>query len=161
MPSVTTNGGMPIWAISTPLMKPASSATASAAPMPTQIEWPSFISTPTTIADSPMTEPTDRSMPPVMITAVMPKATMATSEKLRVTLNRLLDLVKVSVTVLSSTIAMSAASSTQNTWRDSSQASGPCARRLIASSSVVVFSSVVIVDSFVVLRPSRPPGSRR
>ena len=36
-----------------------------------------------TVAASAMVEPTDRSMPPVMITSVMPSAAMAMNEKLR------------------------------------------------------------------------------
>ncbi len=36
----------------------------------------------------PITEPTDRSMPPVMITAVMPSAMMPMNEKLRVMLKK-------------------------------------------------------------------------
>ena len=40
------------------------------------------------------TEPTDRSMPPVMITIVMPSAMIATKAKLRVTLKRLFEVAK-------------------------------------------------------------------
>ena len=43
---------------------------------------------PVIIAERPITDPTDRSMPPVMMTAVMPSAAMATKAKLRVTLKR-------------------------------------------------------------------------
>ena len=38
---------------------------------------------PATMATRPMTEPTDRSMPPVMITIVMPSAMMPNGAKLR------------------------------------------------------------------------------
>ena len=60
-------------------------------------------------------------MPPVMMTAVMPSATMATNAKLRVTLKRFCGVAKVSVTQLSTTQAMTAATNTQKVWRDSSQ----------------------------------------
>ncbi len=49
----------------------------------------SFVSaSPATIATSPMIEPTDRSMPPVMITQVIPSAMMPNGAKLRVTFER-------------------------------------------------------------------------
>ena len=41
---------------------------------------------PQTIATTPMTEPTERSMPPVMMTGVMPSAMMPMKAKLRVML---------------------------------------------------------------------------
>ena len=44
---------------------------------------------PVTIPERPTTEPTDRSMPRVMMTAVIPSAMMPMKEKLRVMLNRL------------------------------------------------------------------------
>ena len=43
---------------------------------------------PATIATSPMIEPTERSMPPVMITQVMPSAMIPNGAKLRVMLAR-------------------------------------------------------------------------
>ena len=46
-----------------------------------------------TMPDSTSTAPTERSIPPVMMTAVMPMAMMATNAKLRVTLNRAADVI--------------------------------------------------------------------
>ena len=43
------------------------------------------------------TDPTERSMPPVMMTIVMPSAMIATKVKLRVTLNRLFGVANESV----------------------------------------------------------------
>ena len=43
-----------------------------------------------------MIEPTDRSMPPVAITATMPSAMMPMNEKLRVVLNRFSGVAKLS-----------------------------------------------------------------
>ena len=50
-----------------------------------------------TIAERQSTEPTDRSMPPEMMTTVMPSAMMPTKAKLRVTLKRFCGVAKVSV----------------------------------------------------------------
>ena len=44
---------------------------------------------PATMPERQSTEPTDRSMPPVMITAVMPRPMIPTKAKLRKTLKRL------------------------------------------------------------------------
>ena len=71
-----------------------------------------------------MTEPTDRSMPPVMITVVTPSAAMAMNEKFRVTLKMFCFEAKVSVTRLNATQAMTAAMNTQNVWRESNQVKG-------------------------------------
>ena len=58
-------------------------------------------------------DPTDRSMPPEAMTAVMPSAMMPTKAKLRVTLNRLRSVAKVSVRSDSATQASTAATNTQ------------------------------------------------
>ena len=67
-----------------------------------------------TIAERQSTEPTDRSMPPEMMTTVMPSAMMPTKAKLRVTLKRFCGVAKVSVSTLSARQASSAATNTQN-----------------------------------------------
>jgi hypothetical protein len=50
---------------------------------------PEFMMSVVTMAEISTVEPTDRSMPPVMMTQVMPMPTMPTKAKLRVTLKRL------------------------------------------------------------------------
>ena len=67
-----------------------------------------------TIAERQSTEPTDRSMPPEMITTVMPSAMMPTKAKLRVTLKRFCGVANVSVSTVSARQASSAATNTQN-----------------------------------------------
>ena len=53
---------------------------------------------PSVIAHSPSSEPTDRSMPAVQITADMPSAMMPKNAMLRVMLNRLRSVMKASET---------------------------------------------------------------
>src|SRR5689334_20221872 len=80
------------------------------------------------------TEPTDRSMPPVMITIVMPSATTATKVKLRVTLNRLFEVANEFVANDRKAQATQTATNTQNAWRDVSHASsGYFARRTLSA----------------------------
>ena len=67
-----------------------------------------------TIAERQSTDPTDRSMPPEMMTTVMPSAMMPTKAKLRVTLNRFCGVAKVSVSAVSARQASNAAMKTQN-----------------------------------------------
>src|SRR5262245_5738942 len=80
-----------------------------------------------TIAERHRVEPTDRSMPPVMMTAVMPSAMMATNAKLRVTLNRFCGVAKVSVMRVRTRQNAAAATITQNAWRATIRAKRPCA----------------------------------
>jgi hypothetical protein len=68
-----------------------------------------------TIPLKPIVEPTEISIPPVTITAIMPSATMATKAKLRVTLKRFCGVAKVEVTNESRTHATIVASTTQKT----------------------------------------------
>src|SRR5687768_5428653 len=117
IPSVTTNGGMPTTAMRKPLRKPTNSEAAMANGKATGSGNPELISTLVTMAETSTVEPTDRSMPPVMITAVMPMAMMPTKAKLRVTLKRLPGVAKVLVKRLRAMQARNAAISTQNTWR--------------------------------------------
>ena len=67
------------------------------------------------------TEPTERSIPPVIITIVMPSEMIATKVKLRVMLKRLLGVAKELVTKLRKIHAAISARNTQNAWRDRSQ----------------------------------------
>ncbi len=80
---------------------------------------------PVIMAESTTTAPTDRSMPPVMITVVMPSAMMPTKAKLRVTLKMLRSVAKVSVASDSAMQAATAAMNTQNVWRLRIQLSAP------------------------------------
>ena len=78
------------------------------------IEWPACMATLRTMPLTPIVEPTERSMPPVTITAVMPSATIATKAKLRVTLKRFCGVAKVLVASDRTMQAMSVASTIQN-----------------------------------------------
>ena len=141
MPSVTTKDGMPTYATITPLKAPTSRAVPSARRLPSQNDAPRFIDMPITMPDSASTAPTDRSMPPVMITAVMPSAMMPTKAKFRVTLNRFCWVAKTSLATDRTRKASTAANETQNVWRLTSQLSQPsCVCRRIDSSRVRAMS---------------------
>src|ERR1035437_5160037 len=78
MPSVTMNDGTPSRTLTSPFSVPAAN------PMPMQSAAPAHndhsqftIATPSAAPQSPSTEPTERSMPPMMSTSVMPAATTA------------------------------------------------------------------------------------
>jgi len=114
------------------LTSPTASEAASPAAMPTQTELPACSTTPVTIAETQRIEPTDRSMPPVMITAVIPIATIATNAKLRVTLKRFWGVANDSVASDRTTAASKAAASTQNACRPSTRCSSPWLRASIA-----------------------------
>src|SRR5437868_1387681 len=118
--------------MSTPLMAPTASEAPRASSIATPIEVPSCIVMPITMPDSTSTAPTDRSMPPVMITAVMPTAMMATKAKLRVTLNRFCCVAKTSLASVSTAKATTAATDTQKVcWLTSQPSQLPCDRRSI------------------------------
>ena len=81
------------------------------------------------------TEPTDRSMPPVMITIVMPSAMIATKVKLRVTLKRLFEVANELVANDRKMQARMTATKTQKVWREVSQVSSGNLARLMLSSN--------------------------
>src|ERR1700757_2757810 len=95
------------------------------------------MTTESTIPLKPIVEPTEISMPPVTITAIMPSATIATKAKLRVTLNKFCDVAKVDVANDSITQATIVASTTQNTWLASSPVQRVCVFTACGSSSNV------------------------
>src|SRR5580698_4242802 len=64
------------------------------------------------------TEPTERSMPPLMMTMVMPRAMTAVKVKLRVMLKRLLVVAKELVAKLRNRQATMTATNTQKAWLD-------------------------------------------
>ena len=75
MPSVAINGGTFMREMTMPLTKPASAPVKSPTMTPTQTGMPMLVTaTPVITAASVMTVPTERSMPPVMMTKVTPSA---------------------------------------------------------------------------------------
>src|SRR5690606_19211970 len=90
MPSVAMNGGSPTTDTSNPLTNPAIAPTAIPPRMPTSGLNPksAIRITPSTPARA-ATEPTDRSMPPVMITMVTPTAMTAFTDVCEPRLNKL------------------------------------------------------------------------
>src|SRR5262245_32839546 len=141
MPRVTTNDGTPTYATITPLKPPTSRAVPSASGTASQNGVPTFIDMPITMPDRASTAPTDRSMPPVTITAVIPSAMIPTNAKFRVTLNRFCCVAKTSLATDRTRKASTAASDTQNVWRLRSQLSTlSCVCRPIDSSSVIATS---------------------
>ena len=75
MPSVAMKGGILAFAMRMPLTAPTRAPAASAAGMPSQSGRPALVTTrPMTTEQKVIVVPTDRSMPPVMITKVTPIA---------------------------------------------------------------------------------------
>src|SRR5579872_2812412 len=75
MPSVAMNGGSLSRAMTKPLTMPAAAPVASPATIPSGIGSCQLVmTTPAITADSDITVPIDRSMPPAMITNVTPRA---------------------------------------------------------------------------------------
>ena len=81
------------------------------------------------------TEPTDRSMPPVMITIVIPSATIATKVKLRATLKMLFEVANEFVANDRKMQARITATETQKACREVSQVSSGNLARLMLSSN--------------------------
>ena len=81
------------------------------------------------------TEPTDRSMPPVMITIVIPSATIATKVKLRATLKMLFEVANELVANDRKMQARITATETQKACREVSQVSSGNLARLMLSSN--------------------------
>src|SRR5579872_5973257 len=99
------------------------------------------------------TEPTDRSMPPVMMTMVMPSATTATKVKLRVTLNRLLEVANELVANDRNTQATQTATNTQNACRETSQDSSGNFLGLMLSASWMSINQAFHKDSPIEFLP--------
>ena len=107
---------------------------------------------PITMPDSTSTAPTDRSMPPVMMTAVMPMAMMATKAKLRVTLNRFCCVANTSLENDSTTKATIAAMVTQKVcWLKIQRSQPPCSRCVDRCRE-----AGVDVDACALIMPPRP-----
>src|SRR6266852_8471883 len=87
------------------------------------------------------TEPTDRSMPPVMITIVIPSAMIATKVKLRATLKILFEVAKELVANDRKMQARHTATRTQKVCREVSQARSGNLARLIDRKSTRLNSS--------------------
>ena len=81
------------------------------------------------------TEPTERSMPPVMITIVIPSAMIATKVKLRVTLKMLFEVANELVANDRKMQARITATETQKACREVSQVSSGNLARLMLSSN--------------------------
>ena len=95
-------------------------------------------------------------MPPVMMTAVIPSAMIATNAKLRVTLNRFCCVANTSLITDRMTKATNAAMETQNACRLTSQLSRlPCACLLIDCSRLVAISARPVCESFMRSRSRR------
>ena len=73
-PKVTMNGGSPTNAISAPLRKPKNRPVISAAGTPSRPQPAISEQITAAMAEAARIEPTDRSMPPVRMTKVMPAA---------------------------------------------------------------------------------------
>jgi hypothetical protein len=72
MPSVAMNGGKPMRVTNKPLNAPQIAPTTTPPSMPIGTGTPAFTSIAAATPDSASTDPTDKSIPPVMITHVAP-----------------------------------------------------------------------------------------
>src|SRR5690606_11931073 len=93
------------------------------------------------MATSAMMEPTERSMPPVISTTVMPSAMMPKGAKLREMLPRFSAEPKVGSTQLITSMRASSATATQKDWARNSFCSGVCSRTPTTSSRVAWFAA--------------------
>src|SRR6476659_3436456 len=112
--------------------------------MPTSMLCPACITTASTMLHRQSTDPTDRSMPPVMMTTVMPSAMIATKVTLRVMLYKFFVVANESVATDRKTDARMTAINTQNVWLPRIVASQLCCFRSIAWSKVSV--EIAIAD---------------
>ena len=104
------------------------------------------------------TDPTERSMPPVMMTIVMPSAMIATKVKLRVTLNRLFGVANKSVANDRKMPAPQTAMKTQNAWLDVSQATQSAWSCFVRSSTTVAIAEPCRLLQGVLDRAGDQPG---
>ena len=81
--SVMMKGGRPILTMPKPWKRPMATPTSSVTRMAIQIGKPAFIIMATMTVAKPTTAPTERSMPPVMMTKVWPTAMIAIIEPCR------------------------------------------------------------------------------
>src|SRR5208282_5527635 len=100
------------------------------------------------------TEPTERSIPPVMMTIVIPSAMTATKVKLRVMLKRLLGVAKELVANVKKMQAATSARNTQKAWRDVSQEIHVCPCCWTGTSS-----STAMVQTLNAVRGLRRPAA--
>ena len=122
MPSVVTKGERRIRAMSIPLTRPISAASASASSVASAIVAPGTcaaavadkrrISIIVTTALSAQTEPTDRSMPPLMMTKVSPSDISAMKLKFFEMLSRLRGVMKTGARIQMTTIRAAKATAT-------------------------------------------------
>src|SRR6185312_4815408 len=96
-----------------------------------------------TIEQRQRTEPTERSMPPVMITSVMPRAMMAVRVKLRVMLKMFFCVANESVAKLRKMQARTIATQTQKAWLRSSRDHQLCWRWAMVWSRVMAMPKPV------------------
>ena len=90
-------GGMCRYATNSPLPMPKATPTSSPTPIAKPGGNPATISPAVKVPDNAITGPTDKSMPPVRITQVMPTAMIALIDTWRAMLERLLAVRKVSL----------------------------------------------------------------
>src|SRR5688572_1414162 len=102
---------------------------------------------PATMATRPMIEPTDRSMPPVMITMVMPSAMMPNGAKLRATLPMLFAVPKLGSIEAMIAARMNSATVTQNGWLVTARLKRDCSLTPTTSEIAAWSESMVISRS--------------
>ena len=150
MPSVAMKGGRRALAIISPFSRPISAPAASPARTAGSDGEPRRSSRAETSPAKAITEPTDRSMPAVMMTRHSPKALMAIQEKARRMLKRLVARRKVVVTRLRNTTMAARMRNTPNSGaRTRSRGDQP--GRVPASGGTSSFR-------FIASRPPAPAG---
>ena len=97
MASDTMKGGTRSFVTARPLIAPTASPTSSPTATPARRGAPRTSASAQRTPDKPTTDPTERSMPPVRITRLIPAARMAVNAFCRTTLARLLSVKNASV----------------------------------------------------------------
>ena len=116
VPSVTMKGGRPTRATRVPLINPMPTPISSPTRIARGTGRPSCMQRAETRPAKAIVAPTDRSMPPMMITRLSPSDTMASQEKFRDRLARLLRVRKVSVRRPRKARTAMNSTRTTNTW---------------------------------------------
>ena len=148
VPSVVMNGLMRARATSRPLIRPAPAPVINAAAMPSRGQPVRVAVIAPSTAARPIVEPTERSMPPAMMTSASPSATIPTTEISRATLNRLRAVRKYGLVMLSATKTAISISPTVASRRSRTAAIPRRSRRLPERTGATALDSTIVMMGF-------------
>ena len=106
---------------------------------PTSTEYPAFIAIAAAMPVRPISEPTERSIPAVMMTAVMPRAMIPKNAKFRVTLYMFRSVMNTSDTIDMTIPMATIATITQNGWARMAAPIAVSSRRALTVSSMAAW----------------------